>query len=294
MAKSTTSSKSTPAPKVAKSNKSTPASAPAPVASAPAPVATAPAPVAAKASKGKKATATAPVATAPVATAPVSAPSPVQAQASAPVKATKAKKASASVDASASASVSVSASVPVSAPVSAPVTTSVDAQVPAKRTRAVKGKGAGKGKAVKKVRKAVVKATPAPVTEEVGGKTRYFKLKDEVTQEEEGAGDTHGRYSGFKQAANKAFTSLLKKMLESEASIVGKEYKFTIVECTRGRRGRKNKEYHYTGVRQELPKPVEVKKVQTDKKTGVVSDKVIAYKYKNVVKKTPKVKAQNA
>lgn len=145
----------------------------------------------------------------------------------------------------------------------------------------------GKKKATKGKKKAV-KKTKAKTTQAAGArKTRYFKLKNDEEDE------THGRYSGLKpkQAANKAFTSLLKRLIEQEAedktSVVGNEYNFTIIECTRGR---KHKEFHYTGIRKELPKPVEVKKVQKDTKGNDV-EKTITYRYKNFVRK---FKAQEA
>lgn len=87
-----------------------------------------------------------------------------------------------------------------------------------------------------------------------------------------------GRFSGKKpkQAANKALTTLLKARKEKGEGVEG-ELKFSIVECTRGR---KNKQYFYTGQRVELSKPTEV----TIKKEDGTKD-TITYNYTNKVYK---------
>jgi hypothetical protein len=126
---------------------------------------------------------------------------------------------------------------------------------------------------------------------------RYFKLMY--------GGDHYGRFSGSKpkQAALKALTAITKSIYQFKAGsktdqspvhkellkidpqkltdiIAGKEFVFSIKECTRGR---KHKEYYYIGFRQKLDTPI---KVIIGK--GKV-EKVIEYKYNNKVKKCSKM-----
>ena len=63
-----------------------------------------------------------------------------------------------------------------------------------------------------------------------------------------------------KQAANKAFTSIIKA---GDDKLLGKMINFTIKECTRGT---KHREYHYEGIRQKLDAPIEVQYGGGDKK----------------------------
>jgi len=115
--------------------------------------------------------------------------------------------------------------------------------------------------------------------EQVGGKLRYFKLfyNDEF----------QGRYCGRKpkQAANKAFSSIVKDMKKNgnQKGGVNVDINFSIRECTRNS---KHKEYNYVGVRQELKDPVEVKINNED---GSV--KKITYSFHNKISKAPKVQA---
>jgi len=115
--------------------------------------------------------------------------------------------------------------------------------------------------------------------EQVGGKLRYFKLfyNDEF----------QGRYCGRKpkQAANKAFSSIVKDMKKNgnQKGGVNVDVNFSIRECTRNS---KHKEYNYVGVRQELKEPVEVKINNED---GSV--KKITYSFHNKISKTPKVQS---
>lgn len=114
---------------------------------------------------------------------------------------------------------------------------------------------------------------------EEGGKLRYFKLfyNDEY----------QGRYCGRKpkQAANKAFSSIIKDMKKNgnQKGGVNVDINFSIRECTRNSR---HKEYNYIGVREQLNEPVEVKIKNDD---GSVKE--ITYSFHNKISKAPKVQA---
>lgn len=116
------------------------------------------------------------------------------------------------------------------------------------------------------------------VEEEVlGSKLRYFKLLyNDIIQ---------GRYSGKKpkQAANKAFSSIIKTFKEGNEQNggVNLDINFTIKECTRNS---KHKDYKYIGKRQALDNPVRVEIANAD---GTV--KQIEYKFFNKLQKAPKV-----
>ncbi len=125
-----------------------------------------------------------------------------------------------------------------------------------------------------------------PEEEEKPGK-RYFKCMYG------GADASFGRLCGVKpkQAANKAFTSILRHMKKNNIEYtMNTELHFTIKECTRGGKGG---EYSYYGIRQLLEKPVEVtiniydpKDKDLDKKQRrKVAEKIVLYKNKNVVRK---------
>jgi hypothetical protein len=87
--------------------------------------------------------------------------------------------------------------------------------------------------------------------EQVGGKLRYFKLFYN--------GQNKGRYCGKKpkQAANKAFSSIIKELNGNgqNGGANNQDINFSIKECTRSS---KHKEYKYTGKREVLPEPVPV------------------------------------
>ena len=158
----------------------------------------------------------------------------------------------------------------------------------AKKAQGVqKAKGGAKGKATP----AAKKATPAPkavaavaaaqdtdlqdIEEQTNGKLRYFKLyyNDAV----------QGRYCGKKpkQAANKAFSSIIKEMRKTgNGKETDVEVAFSIRECTRNS---KHKEYKYIGQRKVLKDPVKVKIENEDGST-----KEIVYKYHNQLQKAPK------
>lgn len=118
--------------------------------------------------------------------------------------------------------------------------------------------------------------TPLETKEEVnteattGKKVRYFKVVVD-------GGVATGRFQGAKpkQAANKALTSIIKAREKAEQSTEG-EFKFSIVECTRGS---KHKTYRYVGQRQELENPMDVSIGEGSNK------KVITYKFNNKVMK---------
>jgi hypothetical protein len=106
-------------------------------------------------------------------------------------------------------------------------------------------------------------------------KARYFKLiyNDKI----------QGRYCGKKpqQAANKAFSSIVKKMKkhgDEISELIDMDINFAIRECTRNRK--KHKEYTYVGVRKTLKEPV---KVVINNGDGSVKE--IIYKFHNKVKK---------
>jgi hypothetical protein len=112
--------------------------------------------------------------------------------------------------------------------------------------------------------------------EQVGGKLRYFKLffNDEY----------QGRYCGKKpkQAANKAFSSIIKDMKKNgtQKGGVNVSTNFSIRECTRNSR---HKEYKYVGIREELNNPVQVTINNEDGST-----KQIIYSFHNKIQKAPK------
>jgi len=126
----------------------------------------------------------------------------------------------------------------------------------------------------KKVQK--VKAEEVQEEKQMDDKLRYFKLyyNDNIC----------GRYSGKKpkQAANKAFSSIIKDMKKTDNKEgVNVDITFTIKECTRNSF---HKEYKYVGKRLLLKSPV---KVTIENGDGTSKD--IVYKYHNELKKAPKV-----
>lgn len=86
-------------------------------------------------------------------------------------------------------------------------------------------------------------------------------------------GAEFGRYSGKtpKQAANKAFSSII-KLNGGNDEFVGNKYRFIIRECTRNY---KPKEKEYEGTRIKLTNPIKVK---------IGGTKEINYQYLNKVK----------
>ena len=107
-------------------------------------------------------------------------------------------------------------------------------------------------------------------------KLRYFKLIYN--------NNIHGRYCGKKpkQAANKAFSSIIKdfKKNGNQTGGVNVDINFSIRECTRNS---KHKEYKYIGKRETLANPVKVEIANTD---GTIKE--IEYKFHNKLQKAPK------
>ena len=125
--------------------------------------------------------------------------------------------------------------------------------------------------------KKTVLTTELEAETDAQGKLRYFKLfyNNEIC----------GRYCGKKpkQAANKAFSSIVKDMKKDGVSVTidsQLEVPFTIKECTRNS---KHKEYKYVGKRHLLKEPV---KVSIDNGDGSVKE--IVYKFHNQLQKAPK------
>jgi hypothetical protein len=122
-----------------------------------------------------------------------------------------------------------------------------------------------------------VVSTELEAEPEAQSKLRYFKLfyNNEIC----------GRYCGKKpkQAANKAFSSIVKDMKKDGVSVTPEsqlEVPFTIKECTRNS---KHKEYKYIGKRHLLKEPV---KVSIENGDGSVKE--IVYKFHNQLQKAPK------
>ena len=99
-------------------------------------------------------------------------------------------------------------------------------------------------------------------------------------------GEKFGRLGGKKpkQAANKAFSSLLKRKRKNKENYTGEKITFYIIECTRHGKRREN---YYTGERKLLEKPVIVS-VKAKDKNGVEYNKNVTYYNKNIVKKIKK------
>lgn len=130
---------------------------------------------------------------------------------------------------------------------------------------------------VKKADTKTVVTTELEAEQEAQNKLRYFKLfyNNEIC----------GRYCGKKpkQAANKAFSSIVKDMKKDGVSVSTDsqlEVPFTIKECTRNS---KHKEYKYIGKRHLLKEPV---KVSIENGDGSVKE--IVYKFHNQLQKAPK------
>lgn len=182
--------------------------------------------------------------------------------------------------------------------VSEPVPVPVSVPEPVPVVQAQKGGKKSSKKTVEPVAQAQAEPTPTPVAQpapkveveaeaegegeaeaDSEGKLRYFKLfyNDEY----------QGRYCGKKpkQAANKAFSSIIKDMKKNgnQQGGVNVDINFSIRECTRNSR---HKEYNYVGLREQLQAPVEVKIKNED---GSVKE--IVYSFHNKISKAPKVQA---
>lgn len=84
-------------------------------------------------------------------------------------------------------------------------------------------------------------------------------------------GEKRGRFTGKapKQAANKAFTSLVKEAARANKKLQG-QVTFQIQECTKGS---KCESYDYVGKRVELDEPT----------TITIGDREVTYNYKNEI-----------
>jgi hypothetical protein len=158
----------------------------------------------------------------------------------------------------------------------------------------------GSSKTKTKSSKSAKTAEKPAVTQEAAGtkKTKASKIEvvEEAEDEDEVAvknglryfkldwnGNISGRYSGRKpkQAANKAYSSVVKKEGLQRG---GAKIQFSIKECTRGS---KQKRYTYDAERIELQKPVEVIINGADGK-----EKRINYNFNNKLSKAKQVIAQ--
>ena len=155
----------------------------------------------------------------------------------------------------------------------------VEAKVPIEAKASVEAKTGGS----KKLKSSNTETNKTNVTVELEAepeaqsKLRYFKLfyNNEIC----------GRYCGKKpkQAANKAFSSIVKDMKKDGVAVTQDsqlEVPFAIKECTRNS---KHKEYKYIGRRHLLKEPV---KVSIDNGDGSVKE--IVYKFHNQLQKAPK------
>jgi hypothetical protein len=144
-------------------------------------------------------------------------------------------------------------------------------------TTTTKGAKGAKGGAVETKTTVPIITAELEAEPEAQSKLRYFKLfyNSEIC----------GRYCGKKpkQAANKAFSSIVKDMKKDGVSVTADsqlEVSFTIKECTRNS---KHKEYKYVGKRHLLKEPV---KVSIENSDGSVKE--IVYKFHNQLQKAPK------
>jgi hypothetical protein len=161
---------------------------------------------------------------------------------------------------------------PVPVPVQAQAQVQVQVQEQAPAPVQAGGTKKSKVSSIKTVVSAELEAEP-----EAQSKLRYFKLfyNNEIC----------GRYCGKKpkQAANKAFSSIVKDMKKDGVTVTTDsklEVPFTIKECTRNS---KHKEYKYIGRRHLLKEPV---KVSIENGDGSVKE--IVYKFHNQLQKAPK------
>ncbi len=171
----------------------------------------------------------------------------------------------------------------VATPVAAPVKVEAKTEKKAEAKTEKKAKGGAKKEAKVEAKKEEVKAA-ADDDEEgevTGTKLRYFKL---IYNEKD-----QGRYCGKKpkQAANKAFSSIIKELKKTgqQNGGVNVDINFSIRECTRNS---KHKEYKYIGKRQVLTNPVKVVIENKDSEGKKIGTKEIEYKFHNKLQKAPK------
>lgn len=137
-------------------------------------------------------------------------------------------------------------------------------------------------KVVEKVNENVENVEEVEDNEDTNGKRkRYFKFVEEHFNEDGELENVtyYGRYDGEKpkQAGGKAFTKYYARMKKDGTAEIGKEYKYTIKECTRWRK-KKNKTHTYVGKKYNLPKDkcqdiiVAIKNEIKDENKKVVED----------------------
>ena len=168
-------------------------------------------------------------------------------------------------------------------------TTTVATPAPVETKQAQKG---GKSSKTAKQAEPVAAPTPAPVVQQGGESKVNVEAEEDDEQNLAGQryfkliynGETQGRYGGKKpkQAANKAFSSIVKDMKKNgnQQGGVNVDINFSIRECTRNS---KHKEYKYVGVRESLNQPV---KVTINNEDGSVKE--ITYNFHNKIQKAPK------
>ena len=170
--------------------------------------------------------------------------------------------------------------------VEAPVVVPIPAAAAAEPVAPVEVKKGGRKAKVSKVEAPVTQveqaggeAVDADEQDQGDGRLRYFKLLYD--------GEVKGRFCGRKpkQAANKAFSSIIKEKLSGGGNGVVSNVEFSIRECTRGS---KQKDYYYTGSREELKNHVEVQ-IQSGGST-----KTITYKFQNKLQKSKAPAAKQA
>jgi hypothetical protein len=190
-----------------------------------------------------------------------------------PVKKGGAKK----VDAPATATATVTATAPAPAPALATATATATQKGAGKSTTNAKTTGSKKLKSNDTETNKTNVTVELEAEPEAQSKLRYFKLfyNNEIC----------GRYCGKKpkQAANKAFSSIIKDMKKDGVTVTQDsqlEVPFAIKECTRNS---KHKEYKYIGRRHLLKEPV---KVSIDNGDGSVKE--IVYKFHNQLQKAPR------
>jgi len=139
-------------------------------------------------------------------------------------------------------------------------------------------------KVKEKVEKKVEKKVDEEDNEEEKGGKRTFKCyydDNKILIDDHDKEKMFGRFKGIRprQAANKAFSSICKKLLKGGEEIFNKDFIFTIVECTRN--AKKNRKFPYIGRKEKLDKVSE----REVKIGGGKETRKIVYKSKNIIKK---------
>lgn len=142
-----------------------------------------------------------------------------------------------------------------------------------------------KDEIVEEVKNEIVEEIKDEIAGEEKGK-RFFKCfydDNNILTEESDKTKLFGRFKGIRprQAANKAFSSICKSLAKANIKVIGKEIIFSIIECSRKKKGLKA--FNYIGKRETLDNKFE-REVMTG--AGDKKDKrKIIYKYKNNIHK---------